>query len=1037
MSANGPLVHLLHPGYDNDHLIKTAAASPPQLAQIQRFLKGMNRSKGSLYVLVSALGAGEYWGSNSNGDYFGEEPLLHVPQGWMHMPHEQQKLVGKRWEWGYPTFYNAHAFQHHVNKDPARAFGTVEYVSWDPNMKRVLLVIDINRDRARQMGAHGVVDRIENGEFPDVSMGCFSTGMLVSMADGTKKPIEDVCVGEEVITHKGRARKVTEVHKRKYKGELYSIKAEAHRTLRCTHRHPLLSVLESNVKAKDSHSNLVWRKDPLLVPEWRHAECLFDEYLIEPVLRGKEDREVDSSKRGTLVSLARMIGYYSADGHVLRDDNGRLRGIELTVNKNNPVISEIDALCEELSTRNKPIVRPKANSDEALKVSIHDDRLAEKMFQFAGAYSKHKRLSREVMAWPPLLISEMLGAYTNGDGCSYNGSIRLSTASEDLAHQLVSLLPRLGILCSYSSVTHKAGSGFNKTDTVEWGVHVGKQWASILAPYSAKVKVAEVLKKKNSRMIYGNSIVTPIRSIESMYVETDVYNLEVEEDESYLVEGLAVHNCKVPYDICSICADWERITKNPRVDLAEHRRHPIRGFSTVTNEYCQHLQNELNKIYPDGRKVKMLNIHPRFFDLSLVFIGADKTSKVLAKLAHKQCPIRVNSPMCKQGCTKCSPAHAIPSSHVHDVWDREKVASGPYTYSSKLEERDDQVLRSNSDRRILQNLSKRDVTPGFLVDVSQSPNQKIRQAVLNHPNVPKVTADRLRKTSADHILKEAFGDPGLDDHIPEAEQDAVSSYFRKKYASPIVKRSEITKRVRSHFNRTLPALESSEPDLPDDIQDKMSDRLSDSLSTCGGLGIVAKPREFQRMYIRAIGKPDLAEELDANKLMFRTGAPPSRDFGLSGKIIPSLIRSLLPMIGSRSAFGPPLHKRTVVVIKIRPKPVEDDHDCMDHPFLDKISGAYSAYRRDLMYKTASLISTAIHENPQIAGAVFGGALDRNLVGGIAKEGGDVLQSVIGMLPATYLNRAYMTGPVSGYVEEHSDLNGLITAGELASIGGAA
>jgi hypothetical protein len=71
VGSTGPLVQLLHPGYDNEHLVKTAAASPPQIQQIRAFVKRMPRNNGVLSVLVSALGAGEYWGSNSNGDYFG------------------------------------------------------------------------------------------------------------------------------------------------------------------------------------------------------------------------------------------------------------------------------------------------------------------------------------------------------------------------------------------------------------------------------------------------------------------------------------------------------------------------------------------------------------------------------------------------------------------------------------------------------------------------------------------------------------------------------------------------------------------------------------------------------------------------------------------------------------------------------------------------------------------------------------------------------------------------------------------------------
>lgn len=116
---------------------------------------------------------------------------------------------------------------------------------------------------------------------------------------------------------------------------------------------------------------------------------------------------------------------------------------------------------------------------------------------------------------------------------------------------------------------------------------------------------------------------------------------------------------------------------------------------------------------------------------------------------------------------------------------------------------------------------------------------------------------------------------------------------------------------------------------------------------------------------------------------------------------------------------------------------EEERECMDDLLLDKISSAYSAYRRDLMYKTASLVRKTMHETPEVIEALFGCGLDRALFGGIAKVGSDVVESMLGTLPATYLNRAYYVGPVSGYVEEHSDLTGLVTAGGLASVGGVA
>ena len=44
----------------------------------------------------------------------------------------------------------------------------------------------------------------------------------------------------------------------------------------------------------------------------------------------------------------------------------------------------------------------------------------------------------------------------------------------------------------------------------------------------------------------------------------------------------------------------------------------------------------MNEILPDGRKIFAINVHPRFFDISFVVHGADKTASVLTKIAGER-----------------------------------------------------------------------------------------------------------------------------------------------------------------------------------------------------------------------------------------------------------------------------------------------------------------------------------------------------------------------------------------------------------------
>jgi hypothetical protein len=129
-----------------------------------------------LYTLVNALGAGEYFGSNINSDYF----------PWNALSHEGQ-------DYGYQTFLGAHAYMHHVNKDPTRAFGVPVLSVLNHPMKRVELIIRLDREKAKVEKADGIITRIEGGEFPDVSMGCKVPFDVCSICGNKSRTKDDYC----------------------------------------------------------------------------------------------------------------------------------------------------------------------------------------------------------------------------------------------------------------------------------------------------------------------------------------------------------------------------------------------------------------------------------------------------------------------------------------------------------------------------------------------------------------------------------------------------------------------------------------------------------------------------------------------------------------------------------------------------------------------------------------------------------------------------------------------------------------------------
>jgi hypothetical protein len=602
-----PLVQLFEPELS---LTKVAG---PLMPEVRQWMNNYKPSSDKIAVLVNAMGSSEYWGQNVNGDIFPEAALIHDCRNHKEMGHPVDDFNGKVIPpYGFWTFLQALPFVHHRNKDPNRAFGHVALSVWNARMHRVELIVILDKALAMQHGAQDVVDRILAGEYPDVSMGCLPAGTLITMADGTRRPIENIVEGDRVLTHRGRARKVTKLHRRAYKGDLYSVRAEAHELIRSTMDHPFLTVSDSEVKTSDSYRR--WKdSDQKVKTDWTHAKCLDGVHLLEPVLKFEDTVTPDYVTR----AFARLFGYYLAEGHVLRNHAKELVGVEFTTHKDDAIHLEIESLCSEFGTKNVPVSVPRANSENAVSVSVFDQRLALLCLQHGGSYAKKKKLSEEAIHWHPDAWIEILGAYANGDGCgNSDGSLGLSTASTDLAWQLTLLLPRLGIIASIQNLTHKAGSGFSTHVTYEWVLHLGKQYAQKLIGFCAKVKPVEILKAKVSRKVFSDGesefVVAPIRDFDSIYAELEVFNLEVEEDESYVASGLVMHNCRVPYDVCSICSNK----------------------SKTRNDYCACVkQIGMGRVLDDGRRIGVYNYHPRFFDISFVFIGADKTAKVMCKLA--------------------------------------------------------------------------------------------------------------------------------------------------------------------------------------------------------------------------------------------------------------------------------------------------------------------------------------------------------------------------------------------------------------------
>lgn len=148
---------------DLNSLIKTAAD-----LRISEFTAKIKPTPGKMYLHINAMGAGEYYGSNKNADYFPESNLLQY----------------------YKTFETspAHVFRHHINKDPAKSIGRVIFSIYNERMHRVELIAEVDKS----LGAD-VESRILQGDFPSTSMACKTPYDICSICGNKAHTRQEYC----------------------------------------------------------------------------------------------------------------------------------------------------------------------------------------------------------------------------------------------------------------------------------------------------------------------------------------------------------------------------------------------------------------------------------------------------------------------------------------------------------------------------------------------------------------------------------------------------------------------------------------------------------------------------------------------------------------------------------------------------------------------------------------------------------------------------------------------------------------------------
>lgn len=370
----------------------------------------------------------------------------------------------------------------------------------------------------------------DEGSFVHYVEGCLPAGEQISLGNRWVN-IESLKPSDFVIGEDGRPHRVRAVMTRNYTGTIRCIQPiSPYNRFQLTPEHPVFAIKRNAVGRRVRHGWLTevsTKKLLTQVPQYVKAKELErGDFLIFPKI--KNDIVTYFSDDELF-----LLGLYLAEGSTYVHKQLKVAVVAFSLSEKETVL--IEKLCSSLArfTGKKPM-QIKDRKKHAIEVRIYSKELHEFCLQHCGKKAATKELSNEVMSLSPDKLAIFMDAYWMGDGniLQRKGSIlmRAGTASEKLARQLQELFARRGI---YASIQVRKAS----EDMIQGRkIYRNTQYILTYTPDKKWTKVRET----------PDYFMVPIEKIEDELFNGPVFNLDVEDCDSYLVKGFTVHNCTAP-----------------------------------------------------------------------------------------------------------------------------------------------------------------------------------------------------------------------------------------------------------------------------------------------------------------------------------------------------------------------------------------------------------------------------------------------------------------------------------------------------------
>lgn len=367
---------------------------------------------------------------------------------------------------------------------------------------------------------------------------CVSGDSLIFTLDGWKYA-KEIKENDYVLTHKGRFKRVKNIFVRKDKTK--NVKSSNLCSIKLTGNHPVYSATyKYNNRKGKIFNNLNWvNVDDLIVTKGQNNGS---------VLITHKSRKINEKELTAYKDEAWMSGYYCAEGSCGEHQ------VSFAMHKNESEHrKKINSIIDAFGFNS--CYYEKDNVGRVYFTSKDWVKLFKEQFSSSNYKKPYSRIFNATVEEK----LNFLEGYVAGDGyCNDDNGISISTISKKMAYSVWQLFRDCGIKVSLNY--HKREGDSYKFVHKDGKEYVGKpQWRIQLNPTESSkfYNLTDIGKYKKCKIDYWNSLVSknvevveyenyythPVKSVEDNNEKEIVYNFEVEDDNSYVVDGVIVHNC--------------------------------------------------------------------------------------------------------------------------------------------------------------------------------------------------------------------------------------------------------------------------------------------------------------------------------------------------------------------------------------------------------------------------------------------------------------------------------------------------------------